>query len=113
MTNLKKSAEEYATRGPFFQLFRSPEARVLDQACIVGWMRQTVSMLAESANLTPMKTREIVRRLRRQGLIRKGTRQGRIQAYRFNVEKEPLKSLILWATKVALTPSRRWRNVET
>ncbi len=112
MTSLRKNAEEYATRGPFSQLFISPTARILDQASLVGHMEQTVGMLAESANLTHMKTREIVWRLRKQGLIRKGRRQGRTQTYRFNVEKEPLKSLILWATRVAFTPSKR-RRTET
>ncbi len=95
----KSADEEYATNGPFFQLFMSPVARVLDQALIVGYMEQTVSMLAESGNLTCVTVQGIVRRLRRQGLIRKGRKQGREQTYRFNVDREPLKSLILWATR--------------
>jgi predicted transcriptional regulator len=95
--------EEYATNGPFFQLFTSPVARVLDQAAIVGNSEQTISMLAESANLAHEKVQAIVTRLRKQGFIRKGRRHGRTHTYRFNVEKPPLKSLLHLAHQIQLS----------
>jgi hypothetical protein len=45
-----KDAEEYSTRGHFTSIFGGPVARLLDQALIVGIMKQTVTILAESTN---------------------------------------------------------------
>lgn len=63
----KNDAEEYATRGPFSSIFGGPAARLFDQALIVGNMEQTISMLAESANLSYKTTKEALEKLIKMG----------------------------------------------
>lgn len=42
---------KHETAGPFSSVVSSPEARVLDQAFLVGNMKQTIPMLEESTGL--------------------------------------------------------------
>lgn len=81
-----KDAEEYATRGPFASIFGGPEARILDQALIVGNMEQTVSILAESTNLSFKTTKSALEKLEKMGFVAKTRKIGNAQAYRFLVE---------------------------
>lgn len=62
--------EEYATRGPFASIFGGPTARLLDQALIVGKMEQTITILAESTNLSYKTTKEATRETGQNGLRR-------------------------------------------
>lgn len=84
----KKStdAEEYATREPFASIFGGPEARILDQALLVGNMEQTVSILAESTNLSFKTTKAALEKLEKLGFVTKTRKIGNAQAYRFLVE---------------------------
>jgi DNA-binding MarR family transcriptional regulator len=83
--------------GPFSSIFRSPTARVLDEARIVGNMEQTVSMLSESTSLDYKTVKNVLQHLIKVGYVRKGRRIGNAQSYRFNVENE-LHDLLDWAT---------------
>ena len=78
--------EEYATRGPFASIFGGPVARLFDQALIVGKMEQTISILAESTNLSYKTTKEALEKLIKMGLVVQTRKIGNAQAYRFNVE---------------------------
>ena len=80
------SEEEYATSGPLTAIFGNPVARVLDQSLYVGNMEQTISMLAESTNLSYKTVLSVVKRLERLGFIKASRRIGNAQAYRFEVE---------------------------
>jgi len=84
--------------GPFSSIFRSPTARVLDEARIVGNMEQTVSMLSEATNLDYKTVKNSLQHLIKIGYVRKARRIGNAQAYRFNVENE-LHDLLEWATQ--------------
>jgi len=84
--------------GPFSSVFRSPTARVLDEARIVGSMEQTVSMLSESTGLDYKTVKSVLQHLIRVGFVRKGRKIGNAQAYRFDVENE-LHPLLDWATQ--------------
>jgi len=79
--------EEYATRGPFTSIFGGPIARLFDQALIVGNMEQTISILAESTNLSYKTTKEALERLMKMGFVVKTRKIGNAQAYKFHVEK--------------------------
>jgi hypothetical protein len=79
-------AEEYATRGPFSSIFGGPTARVFDQAYIVGNSEQTISMIAESTNLSYKTTKDAIMKLVDMGFIVPTRRIGNAQAYRFQVE---------------------------
>ena len=81
-----KNAEEYATRGPFASIFGGPEARILDQALIVGNMEQTISILAESTNLSYKTTKVALEKLEKMGFVTKTRKIGNAQAYRFLIE---------------------------
>ena len=78
--------EEYATRGPFYSIFGGPIARLLDQALIVGNMEQTISILAESTNLSYKTTKEALEKLVKMGFAAPTRKIGNAQAYRFRVE---------------------------
>ena len=82
----KNDAEEYATRGPFSSIFGGPAARLFDQALIVGNMEQTISMLAESANLSYKTTKEALEKLIKMGFAIPTRKIGNAQAYKFHVE---------------------------
>ncbi len=82
----KNDAEEYATRGPFSSIFGGPAARLFDQALIVGNMEQTISMLAESANLSYKTTKEALEKLIKMGFALPTRKIGNAQAYKFHVE---------------------------
>jgi len=84
--------------GPFSSIFRSPTARVLDEARIVGNMEQTVSMLSQATGLDYKTVKNSLQHLIRVGYVRKGRKIGNAQAYRFNVENE-LHDLLEWATQ--------------
>jgi len=74
--------------GPFSSLFRSPIARVLDEARIVGNMEQTASMLSDSTNLDYKTVKSALEHLIGFGYVRRTRKIGNAQAYRFNVENE-------------------------
>ena len=81
-----KDSEEYATRGPFASIFGGPVARLLDQALIVGKMEQTISILAESTNLSYKTTKAALEKLEKVGFVAQTRKIGNAQAYRFLVE---------------------------
>jgi len=81
-----KNAEEYATRGPFARIFGGPEARILDQALIVGNMEQTISIPAESTNLSYKTTKVALEKLEKMGFVTKTRKIGNAQAHRFLIE---------------------------
>ena len=81
-----QDAEEYATRGPFSSIFGGPVARLLDQALIVGNMEQTISILAESTNLSYKTTKTALQKLEKIGFVAPTRKIGNAQAYRFHVE---------------------------
>jgi hypothetical protein len=78
--------EEYATRGPFSSIFGGPIARLLDQALIVGNMEQTISILADSTNLSYKTTKTALQKLEKMGFVAPTRRIGNAQAYKFQVE---------------------------
>ena len=78
--------EEYATRGPFSSIFGGPIARLLDQASIVGNMEQTISILAESTNLSYKTTKEAIDKLIKMGFVVPTRKIGNAQAYKFRIE---------------------------
>ena len=92
--------------GPFSSIFRSPTARVLDEARIVGNMEQTVSMLSKSTGLDYKTVKNALVHLIRVGVVRRGRKIGNAQAYRFNVENE-LHDLLDWATQIQHGKQRR------
>ncbi len=81
-----KDSEEYATREPFTSIFGGPTARLLDQALIVGNMEQTITILAESTNLSYKTTKTALEKLEKMGFVAKTRKIGNAQAYRFLVE---------------------------
>ena len=82
------SAEEYATRGPFSRIFQNSIARVLDQSLLVGTMEQTISMLAESTNLSYKTVEKAVEHLEDVGFIKYSRQIGNAKAYSFDVEND-------------------------
>ena len=78
--------EEYATRGPFASIFGGPIARLFDQALIVGNMEQTITMLAESTNLSYKTTKQALEKLVKMGFVSPTRKIGNAQAYRFQVK---------------------------
>ena len=66
-----KDSEEYATRGPFTNIFDGAIARLLDQAIIVGNMEQTITILAESINQSYKTTKAHLRNLEKWALSRR------------------------------------------
>jgi hypothetical protein len=83
-----RESEEYATRGPFASIFGGPIARLLDQALIVGNMEQTISILADSTNLSYKTTKAALAKLEKMGFVAPTRRIGNAQAYKFLVENE-------------------------
>jgi hypothetical protein len=92
--------------GPFSSVFRSPSARVLDEARIVGNMEQTVSMLSEATGLDYKTVKSVLQHLMSIGFVRKSRKIGNAQAYRFNVENE-LHPLLEWAMRAQHGKPRR------
>ena len=89
---------EYATSGPLTRIFESPAARIMDQSLLVGNMEQTVSMLAESTNLSFKTVQKTVRKLEDLRIMSPTRKMGNAQAYKFNVECE-IHKLVDWATE--------------
>jgi len=89
---------KYETAGPLSSIFTSPEARVLDQAFLVGNMSQTVSMLVESTGLSFKTVQKVLQRLSASDFIAPAEKVGNAQAYQFRVEKE-LRALVEWASR--------------
>lgn len=89
---------KYETAGPLSSVFSSPEARVLDQAFLVGNMKQTIPMLAESTGLSFKTVQKVLQRLSGKGFVAPNGKLGNAQAYQFRVENE-LHELIDWASK--------------
>ncbi len=89
---------KYETAGPLSSVFSSPEARVLDQAFVVGNMKQTVPMLAESTGLSFKTVQKVLQRLSGKGFVAPVGKVGNAQAYQFRVENE-LHELIEWASR--------------
>ena len=96
--------EEYATAGPFTAIFGNTVARVLDQSMIVGNMEQTVSMLAESTNLSYKTVEKAIRRLETLRLMSFTRKIGNARAYRFEPENH-LSELMQAAQKIQLSRS--------
>jgi hypothetical protein len=82
----KAEQEEYATRGPFASIFGGPVARLFDQALIVGKMEQTITILADSTNLSYKTTKEALEKLIKMGFVVPTRKIGNAQAYQFQVE---------------------------
>jgi len=80
--------EKYATSGILTTIFGSPVARLLDQSLLVGNMEQTVSMLAESTNLSYKTVKTSLQRLTKFGFVTPTRKIGNAQAYRFEVEND-------------------------
>jgi len=74
--------------GPFTAIFQNPIARVLDQSLIVGNMEQTISMLAESTNLSFKTVQTVIKKLERLGFVRETRKIGNAHAYRFDVTND-------------------------
>lgn len=86
----------YATAGPLYSAFPSPEARVLDQALLVGNMKQTIGMLAESTALHEKTVEKVVREFVAKGWMKEeGDLEGEV-AFCFNASNH-LHELIDWA----------------
>jgi predicted transcriptional regulator len=81
-------SERYATLGVLTTIFESPIARLLDQSLLVGNMEQTVSMLAESTNLSYKTVKTGLQKLVRIGFVTPTRKIGNAQAYRFEVSNE-------------------------
>lgn len=92
----------YETSGPLSSVFSSPEARVLDQAFLVGSMKQTIPMLEESTGLSFKTVQKALQRLSAKGFVAPEGKIGNAQAYQFKVKNE-LRELIEWATKYQFT----------
>ncbi len=98
MSRRINSSTEYATSGPLTRIFESPVARIMDQSLLVGNMEQTVSMLAESTNLSFKTVQTAVKKLEGLGVMSPTRKVGNAQAYKFNVECE-IHKLVDWATE--------------
>ena len=92
----------YETAGPLYSIFSSPEARILDQAFLVGSMKQTIPMLEESTGLSFKVVQKVLQRLSGKGFVTPAGKIGNAQAYQFKVENE-LRELIEWAAKYQFT----------
>ena len=92
----------YEAAGPLSSVFSSPEARVLDQAFLVGNMKQTIPMLEESTGLSFKTVQRAIQRLSGKGFVAPAGKIGNAQAYQFKVKHE-LRELIEWATKYQFT----------
>ena len=90
------------TVGPLSSVFSGPGARVLDQAFLVGNMRQTIPMLEESTGLNFKTVQRALLRLSGKGLVAPAGKIGNARAYQFRVEDE-LRELIEWAAKYQFT----------
>ena len=93
---------KYETAGPLSSVFTSPEARVLDQAFLVGNMKQTVPMLAESTGLSFKTVQKALQKLSGKGFVAPAGKIGNANAYQFRVENE-LHELVEWASKYHFT----------
>lgn len=89
---------KYETAGPLSSVFNSPETWVLDQAFLVGNMKQTIPMLEESTGLSFKTVQKVLQRLSGLSLVTPAGKIGNAQAYQFRVEDE-LRELIQWASK--------------
>ena len=98
MSRRINSRMEYATSGPLTKIFESPVARIMDQSLLVGNMEQTISMLAESTNLSFKTVQKAVKKLESLGVMAPTRKVGNAQAYKFNVECE-IHKLVDWATE--------------
>jgi len=87
--------------GPFTAVFGNPTAKLLDQSLIVGNMEQTISMLAESTDLSYKTVLTVVEKLESLGFMMATRKIGNAQAYRFEVENH-LSELIQCAQNLQL-----------
>ena len=83
-----KKENESGFIGPLTKIFGNPVAKVLDQSLIVGNMEQTISMLAESTNLSYKTVLTVVRKLSQLGFMKPTRKIGNAQAYQFNVTND-------------------------
>ena len=97
MSRRISSSEEYARSGPLSRIFETPTARIIDQSLLVGNMEQTISMLAESANLSFKTVQNAVNKLEELAIMSPTRKIGNAQAYKFNVQCE-IHKLFDWAT---------------
>jgi len=84
----KMEDEKYATLGVLTMIFESPAARLLDQSLLVGNMEQTVSMLAESTNLSYKTVKTSLQKLEKIGFVTPTRKIGNAQAYKFEVTND-------------------------
>jgi predicted transcriptional regulator len=93
--------------GPLTTLFGNPQgraiAKVLDQSILVGTMEQTISMIADSTNLDYKTIQKCLRRLEKNGFVKKGRKVGNAQTYKFNIGSD-LHDLVRFARKIQLRP---------
>lgn len=94
---MKSVETEYM--GPFTAVFGNPTAKVLDQCLIVGNMEQTISMLADSTDLSYKTVLSVVEKLESLGFMTATRKIGNAQAYKFEVENH-LSEFIRCAQKV-------------
>jgi len=85
---MKRANIESEMAGTLTTIFGGPVAKVLDQSLYVGNMEQTISMLAESTNLSYKTVLSVIQRLERLGFIKPTRKIGNAQAYRFEVEND-------------------------
>ncbi len=95
----KNDAEEYATRGPFASIFGGPIARLFDQALLVGNSEQTITILAESTNLSYKTTKEALTKMVKMGFAAPTRKIGNAQAYKFQTENH-MSSLLACGAKI-------------
>ena len=92
--------------GPFAAVFDNPTAKVLDQCLIVGNMEQTISMLAESTDLSYKTVLSVVGKLEHLGFMTATRKIGNAQAFKFEVENH-LSEFIKCAQNIHLEMIKR------
>ena len=85
---MEKVENESGFLGPLTRIFGNPTAKVLDQSLIVGNMEQTISMLAESTDLSFKTVLSAVTKLEKLRFIKATRKIGNAQAYQFNVTND-------------------------
>jgi hypothetical protein len=100
------TVKENEYTGPFAAVFGNPTAKVLDQCLIVGTMEQTISMLADSTDLSYKTVLSVVEKLETLGYMTATRKIGNAQAYKFEVESH-LSEFIKCAQKIHLERIRK------
>jgi len=70
----------------FDKVFKNSVAKILDQCFFVGNMEQTISMLAESTDLSYKTVEKTIEHLEHLGMVKKTRKIGNAQAYQFAVD---------------------------